>query len=80
MVEIAGGRRPGGPKKAVVSIGVPIRLQYADEDGNPVALTPIICAKYDEAVHVWGVGRQRVRGGRGHVFSRNAHQSTRYCE
>jgi hypothetical protein len=53
MVEIAGGRRPGGPKKVVVAIGVPIRLRYADEDGNPIELSPI-CAKYDEAVHVWG--------------------------
>jgi hypothetical protein len=42
-----------GPKKVVVAIGVLIRLQYADEEGNPIELSPI-CAKYDEAVHVWG--------------------------
>jgi hypothetical protein len=53
MAEIAGGCRPGGPKKKVVAIGVPIRVQYADEDGNPIEVSPIQ-AKFDEAVHVWG--------------------------
>jgi hypothetical protein len=53
MAEIAGGRRTGGPKKVVVAIGVPIRVQYADGDGNPMELSPIQ-AKFDEAVHVWG--------------------------
>jgi hypothetical protein len=53
MAEIAGGRRPSGPKKVVVAIGVPIRVQYVDEDGNPIELSPIQ-EKFDEAVHVWG--------------------------
>lgn len=52
MAEIAGGRRPGGPKKVVVAIGVPIRVRYADEDGNAIELSPI-SKMYDEGVHVW---------------------------
>ena len=56
MAEIAGGRQPGGPKKVVVAIGVPIRVRYADGDGNPIELSPIQ-EKFDETVHV--------RGGKG---------------
>jgi hypothetical protein len=39
-------------QEVVVATGVPIRVQYVDEDGNPIELSPIQ-EKFDEAVHVW---------------------------
>jgi hypothetical protein len=43
---------PGGPKKVVVAIGVPIRVQETNGDGTPIEVSPIR-AKFDEGVHVW---------------------------